>query len=702
VNCPAGQADTDGDSTSPCQLCSSGEYAAAGSTSCDDCALTGTVDHDDDASTRCIAVGGLCTQFCEQGTEDADCDPSSPCSDCAVGQFTVGGYFVEGVTQCRPCAAGSYAVAGSDPADCTGCPIGRADNDNNHWTPCQECAPGTFAANNATELVNSSATQCANCPPGKFDADRIPSTACTACGIGTSNLHARSVNASACVPCAPGRWSYDEGLPICPACEQGRYRGLDDRDECQQCDESSGMRCEAGSSYPRAAAGYFATITTAPSGENTTDVLACIPFPYACLGSCSPQDRRSILTQDAFDGEGWSLASCAPGLGTESCTEGYEGARCALCMPFSQDFNQDSCDDSADPPVVNGYYRLESRCIPCPCTWVTFHYMVIALFLAAVGFMFALDLLGSEFAEHASTLAAPMLILISFCQTVATFLDTGIPWPTFMHGMMVLLSVFNFSVELTRPDCAGSFGPLRKVQIALSMPAFIGAAVALYGLIKLVRIQTQADATVEQRHSARHQLQRKLASVVTTLFTVGAIFFVKSFLRAFDCVASELRPDDTFMASAPEIRCDSDDPGSEYPEIKRQSTIGLVTFAGCFAVLWLFLIRAHHSDNPGLGSFAFLADKFEDHFYYWEMVIVMRKTLTMATFLLFDQVLAVLLATFLTIFSLSIHVAARPFEDLGTNWTETLALCAQLITLVAGPVFTVLVRSASCILPPVL
>ena len=72
--------------------------------------------------------------------------------------------------------------------------------------------------------------------------------------------------------------------------------------------------------------------------------------------------------------------------------------------------------------------------------------MVVALFLAAVAFMFCLDLLGSDFAEHASTLAAPMLILVSFCQTIATFLDTGIPWPTFLRRMMVIFSGLNFNL----------------------------------------------------------------------------------------------------------------------------------------------------------------------------------------------------------------------------------------------------------------
>ena len=312
--------------------------------------------------------------------------------------------------------------------------------------------------------------------------------------------------------------------------------------------------------------------------------------------------------------------------------------------------------------------------------------------MAVVAFMFALELVGSKFEEHASTLAAPMLILISFCQTLATFLDADIPWPNFLRRLMVLFSAMNLNLELTRPECAGDFGALKKVQIALIMPLFVGAAIAVYALVSTVKIQNESNATAEQRHSAISQLKRKIASVGTTLFTVGAIFFVKSFLRAFDCVASELDSSRAFMASAPEVECAAEHE-SDYAEIVRLSETGLGVFCGCFILIWLLLIKAHRSDNPGLGIFAFLADKFEDHFYFWEMVIVMRKILLMSIFLLFNHVLAVLMATLLTIFSLSIHIAARPFEDKGTDWTEMLSLCAQLITLVAGPVFLILVRT---------
>jgi hypothetical protein len=302
--------------------------------------------------------------------------------------------------------------------------------------------------------------------------------------------------------------------------------------------------------------------------------------------------------------------------------------------------------------------------------------------------MFALDRIGSEFAEHASTIAAPAFIVISFCQSVAVLLDTKIPWPSFLRKMMHFFSYLNFDLELTRPECAMAFGAQDKVTTALLMPIFVGGVVSAYASIMLMSIHREHDATPAQRHSARNQLLAKVTSVMATMFTVGAIFLVKSFLRPFDCIENDFG--ERVMASAPEITCNDGDP--DYWKITIFSRIGIAGFVGCLAAMWSMLIRTHRSETPGLGNFAFLADKFEDQYFYWEMVIVVRKVLLMAIFLLFNQVAAVLLATFLTIVCLCLHIAARPFEDAGTDWTEMLSLVAQLITLISGPVYVVLVR----------
>jgi hypothetical protein len=254
--------------------------------------------------------------------------------------------------------------------------------------------------------------------------------------------------------------------------------------------------------------------------------------------------------------------------------------------------------------------------------------------------------------------------------------------------MMHYFSYMNFDLELTRPECTMAFGAQDKVTAALLMPLFVGGVVFVYTVIMLFSIHQAHGATSSQRHSARNQLFGKVTSVMATMFTVGAIFLAKSFLRPFDCMTNHFG--ERVMASAPEISCNDSDP--DYSKITKYSEIGIAGFVACIAVMWAMLIHTHRSDTPGLGNFAFLADKFEDQYYYWEMVIVVRKVLLMAIFLLFNQVAAVLLATFLTIVCLCFHIAARPFEDNGTDWTEMLLLIAQLITLISGPVFVVLVR----------
>ena len=338
VNCVAGQADDDGDSTTPCVQCDVGFYAAEGSASCESCATTGTIDHDDDASTPCIANNGQCFQECAPGTEDADCDDTTPCTECTLGRFSSGGFYLEFTSsQCRQCAPGSFAPHGAitELDECEACPLGRADDDTNAWTECQECTLGRVAANGADEVVLLNATQCMRCTPGKFASNNV-STPCTLCPLGRANPHVGSTNASACAPCAVGHWSYDAGTASCPMCPEGSYRGMEDGEGCVACDTSMGHICERGAGYPRAAGGYYAQIEqTQTGGEATAVVLACNPFPFACLGTCPMHIRESILAGDSFaDSEDSNLGECGAGEGEESCTLGYgKPLKIRLCTP---------------------------------------------------------------------------------------------------------------------------------------------------------------------------------------------------------------------------------------------------------------------------------------------------------------------------------------------------------------------------------
>ena len=177
---------------------------------------------------------------------------------------------------------------------------------------------------------------------------------------------------------------------------------------------------------------------------------------------------------------------------------------------------------------------------------------------------------------------------------------------------MKALSFLNFNFELMRPECAGDFGALKKVQVAVYMPLFAAAIIVVYAVVKLA---TLSGGTAAHRHAARHYLWRKIVTIVTTLYTVGAIFFVWTFLRAFHCVGNADGADGLYMASSPDIECTMDDPSSDYPAIRSLSVNGLAVFGGLFVLMCASLVRAHHSDNPGMGSLSFLGDKYEDDWY---------------------------------------------------------------------------------------
>ena len=177
--------------------------------------------------------------------------------------------------------------------------------------------------------------------------------------------------------------------------------------------------------------------------------------------------------------------------------------------------------------------------------------MLIGLFLATVAFMFALDLVESEF----KSTQARLLLRYSSLSRSAKLLPlswTGIPWPD-LAPTDGALQRMNLNLELARPECSGDFGALESSD-CVDHAVVRGAAIAVYGLVSTVEYKLRATRR-ERRHSGRAASQAQNRERGDNAFTIGAVFFVKSFLRAFDCVASELDGNRAFMASAPEIEC---------------------------------------------------------------------------------------------------------------------------------------------------
>eukprot|EP01046_Picozoa_sp_COSAG06_P051779 COSAG06_NODE_8533_length_2137_cov_1.939647_1_plen_374_part_10 len=367
VQCPAGQADLDSDSTTACIDCAVGQHAAGGGVLCQACE-EGEIDLDSDASTPCTVIVGdvlqasmtlpidistieegtparvtfetqfindlsvdlgvepaqviitgitggsvvvdfeilpgadatsvgpaaleslfssgsleiagtsasglseiyveaagasdpnRCLQYCSVGTQDEDCDQSTPCTGCDAGEYSPGGMSIRQddgtiVTRCVACDPGKHAPEGSQVADCVECDAGSADLDLNSWTPCAACGEGAIPAlidpttmglaygefgylPRPPTSPTTNATKCHECEPGRYYGE-MPNggLTCYDCFAGKFNPNTGSLNSGDCTQCSAGTWSIN-GSAQCSPCQVGNYRP-EDVDRCQPCNDES-------------------------------------------------------------------------------------------------------------------------------------------------------------------------------------------------------------------------------------------------------------------------------------------------------------------------------------------------------------------------------------------------------------------------------------------------------------------------------
>jgi hypothetical protein len=234
------------------------------------------------------------------------------------------------------------------------------------------------------------------------------------------------------------------------------------------------------------------------------------------------------------------------------------------------------------------------------------------------------------------------------------------------------------------------FGVKQKLQLTLALPLTFGILIAVYVAIKLLLAHTSEedfDAHFAMHHQGRTMTQAILKQVVTIVisgFMFGSVFFLKNVLIPWSCTP----PDDagrTYIRSQPDTPCDLDD--EEYATIYALAWTGLVTYLGMFGTFVFFLYK-----DKCEKWFDFLGDKFDAEFFYWEVMLLIRKLLIMVAFMFFADSTekSWFVGASVVIISLLFHVFAKPFEDSLIDVCEFLSLVATLFICMSGIVFKLL------------
>jgi hypothetical protein len=191
-----------------------------------------------------------------------------------------------------------------------------------------------------------------------------------------------------------------------------------------------------------------------PGGELDDDLVVSLPGWYRFNTTETAQCNQLRAKRALPGGPGCPFfVACEP---LESCL----GAnRCAIqysdCPTNYQDPNNNyKCKEPLNSIpdygrcayCANRFYRVNGECIKCPDSpWAT----VVVFLVIALLAMFTAHQLNNK-----NINLALISIGTDWAQVVAMFARTRIAWPQLVKDLFLLLSAFNFNLELIAPECA--------------------------------------------------------------------------------------------------------------------------------------------------------------------------------------------------------------------------------------------------------
>jgi hypothetical protein len=357
---------------------------------------------------------------------------------------------------------------------------------------------------------------------------------------------------------------------------------------------------------------------------NSTDAIQCASRIH---------ERRALQPRTDIPDPGCPVfVACEPFescLGKNKCSPVYKGERCQDC--------------------AERFYRVNGVCIKCPDSpWAT---VVVFLFLA-LGAMFAAYMLNSK-----NVNLALISIGVDWAQVVAMFARTRIAWPQLVKDLFLLLSAFNFNLELIAPECAiPSVTYSGKWLFVEGMPLFAWLCLFLVYVFQAAFKWLVMGRSKKDIHSHIYGLIATGVVVQRVLY----LYMTRSTLDIFNCAPSNPPDYDKtgkvilYMAWNLSIKCN--EPGGSHLFLLPFAAFALAIYVigvPLASLWWLWknkevvtydqMLRAQltgdeKTTNPNFNfrnTWKALYMNYRPGTWYWEFVICIRKFLIAFVSLMF-------------------------------------------------------------------
>jgi hypothetical protein len=483
--------------------------------------------------------------------------------ECSVCTSGYFSRFLNANSTCEPCAAGLFNLGYS-------------------LSTCSLCSQGKYSQNGSTS--------CYDCPVGKFSPNA--SVPCTACPKGTFGELTQAIS---CDSCTAGLYNSHEGMSRCSFCQSGFYSQQAMASVCSSCPLNSVS--EAASSSVKQCEckkGYYGS---AFLGEDcvdcpTTSGIKCdqanLTVPYVETGYFRSSTGQVIAC--------YPVESCAQTGESQntSCGVGYEGENCGSCLRLQ-------------------FYRKGSSCVQCPSKFVIIFQISAVLLLIFICLWL--------FTRHEAGLAYEVKIIFQALQLIATYPSLNLQFPDSLVTAMGILSITNMNIDVFSPECTTPLSFWNKFILKQFIPfismfliAVISSAMKILHLKKLKKKEEINWSTF------RHMLFVIWSTVFISLFSLT----VSSWSSVFNC--TNQGGGVYTLVSSSSFYCYDAIWKSYLPSIVIFGVLNLV-ISPAILLFKLFKLRNSASLMKTQKKYAFLIGAFHPAFYYWELVLALKKAL---------------------------------------------------------------------------
>lgn len=344
------------------------------------------------------------------------------------------------------------------------------------------------------------------------------------------------------------------------------------------------------------------------------------------------------------------------------CETGYTGRLCTFC------------DES--------YFRFGNFfCLPCGnSVWGVFRGVLVILGTALFLVVMIIGNLRST-VKKKSSLSPHFRILLNFNQVSMLMSSLQIKWPvdllSFFEGLKLTgnATQFAFSNECLAEGSTINYLYQKVVLVAVIPLIMILIAVIIWGPVALIKRNTE------------YLRVHAICSVIVLLLSMQPIV-LQSSLQVYPCV--EVEPGSLWLLHDMRIACWQGDHSAYALGVALPAI--LVWCVATPLLFWALLYRQRRNlNNPvNIRRIGFLYSGYHPRFYFWEFVVVLRKSVMviianlMVTVQNKAQCLVALSALWLF---LVLQYKATPFETHRFNRTEFLSLLSSLVTVVAGSLY---------------